>query len=54
MTVKRLAVFCGSKSGADPLFEQHAFELGQLMAQHQIALVYGGGNKGIMGAVADA
>ena len=52
--VSSLAVFCGSRSGADPVFDQHARELGTLMARHQITLVYGGGRKGLMGAVADA
>ncbi len=54
MASMRFAVFCGSKSGADPLFEQQAYELGKQMALHDIALIYGGGNKGLMGAVADA
>lgn len=49
-----LAVFCGSKSGADPLFTQHAKELGALIAEKNITLVYGGGGIGLMGAVADA
>jgi uncharacterized protein (TIGR00730 family) len=54
MNVKSIAVFCGSKNGNDDLFVQHAARLGELMAQHQITLVYGGGRVGIMGAVADA
>ncbi|WP_153796469.1 TIGR00730 family Rossman fold protein [Foetidibacter luteolus] len=51
---KSLAVFCGSKSGNDPLYEEHAVFLGELMAKNNIQLVYGGGNKGLMGAVANA
>lgn len=54
MQIKSLAVFCGSKSGADPLFTSHARMLGYLMAQNGIQLVYGGGGKGLMGTVADA
>jgi uncharacterized protein (TIGR00730 family) len=54
MQFTSLAVFCGSKSGADPLYITHAKELGRLMAEKNIKLVYGGGGKGIMGAVADA
>ncbi|NCU04463.1 MAG: TIGR00730 family Rossman fold protein [Chitinophagaceae bacterium] len=54
MQFTSLAVFCGSKSGADPVYISHAKELGHLMAQKNITLVYGGGGKGIMGAVADA
>jgi len=52
--IQSLAVFCGSKSGNNPLFEAHAVVLGHLMAAHNITLIYGGGNKGIMGAVANA
>ncbi len=54
MSIKSLAVFCGSKSGNNPLFEIHAAQLGRLMAAKNITLIYGGGNKGIMGAVANA
>lgn len=54
MQIKSLAVFCGSKSGVDPLFTSHARMLGYLMAQNGIQLVYGGGGKGLMGTVADA
>lgn len=48
-----IAVFCGSKSGNNKRFIEEAYQLGQLLAQQQITLVYGGGNKGIMGAVAN-
>ena len=51
MQFSSLAVFCGSKSGADPIFLRHAKELGHLLAAKQIKLVYGGGGKGIMGAI---
>jgi uncharacterized protein (TIGR00730 family) len=54
MEIKSFAVFCGSKSGEDQVFEEHARTLGKLMAEQQISLVYGGGNKGLMGTVADA
>ncbi len=54
MQIKSLAVFCGSKSGNNPLFELHAKQLGYIMAGKNITLIYGGGNKGIMGAVANA
>lgn len=52
--IKALAVFCGSKSGNNILFEQQAIVLGHVMAKNNITLIYGGGNKGIMGAVANA
>jgi uncharacterized protein (TIGR00730 family) len=54
MSITSLAVFCGSKSGNNPLFEKEARELGYLLAARKIALIYGGGNKGIMGALANA
>jgi len=54
MEYKRIAVFCGSRAGANPLFTEHATLLGKLLAQHGISLVYGGGSKGLMGVVADA
>src|SRR5665647_202978 len=54
MKIKSLAVFCGSKSGNDPLFCEHAAQLGYLLARKKITLIYGGGNKGVMGAIADA
>ncbi len=52
--IKTVAVFCGSKSGNNPLFVEHAATLGKLIAQHEITLVYGGGRVGLMGTVADA
>ena len=52
--IHSLAVFCGSKSGNNPLFESDAKVLGAILAKKGITLIYGGGNKGIMGAVANA
>ena len=54
MHVHSVAVFCGSKSGNNPLFEEHASKLGELIAKKGLQMVYGGGNTGIMGAVANA
>jgi uncharacterized protein (TIGR00730 family) len=54
MEYKALAVFCGSQPGNNPLFKEHATELGELMGKRNITLIYGGGRKGLMGAVADA
>lgn len=53
MKIKALTVFCGSKSGANLSFLNEATSLGNLLAQKNIDLVYGGGNKGLMGAVAN-
>jgi uncharacterized protein (TIGR00730 family) len=54
MPIQSLAVFCGSKNGVNPLFVQHAVQLGKLLAENNITLIYGGANIGIMGAIADA
>ena len=54
MAITSLAVFCGSKEGNDPLFCEHARQLGYLLSEQNITLVYGGSNKGIMGAIANA
>jgi uncharacterized protein (TIGR00730 family) len=54
MAIHSLAVFCGSKTGNDPLYTAQAEQLGYMLADKNITLVYGGGNKGIMGAVANA
>lgn len=50
----QMTVFCGSKSGSDPAFEQCARQLGERLAQRGHDLVYGGAKVGLMGAVADA
>lgn len=54
MAIQSLAVFCGSKSGNNPIFAKHAQKLGNLLAQKNITLIYGGGNKGMMGCIANA
>ncbi|MDR0777159.1 MAG: TIGR00730 family Rossman fold protein [Azonexus sp.] len=52
--MKRLCVFCGSNAGKHPLYRGEAERLGHLLAEHGIELVYGGGNIGLMGIIADA
>lgn len=54
MAIQSLAVFCGSKNGNNPLFAKQASELGKLMAENNVTLVYGGGSAGIMGTIADS
>jgi len=54
MAIKSVAVFCGSKPGNNPMFLEHAKELGYILVQKNIVVVYGGANKGIMGALANA
>ena len=50
----RLCVFCGSNPGSEPSYLAMARDLGRMLAQEKIGLVYGGGAVGLMGAVADA
>ena len=52
--MKRICVFCGSSFGHRPEYREAAIGLGTLLAQRGLELVYGGGNVGLMGAVADA
>lgn len=52
--LKRLAVFCGSVMGKTPIYKTEAENLGIEMAKNSITLVYGGGNRGLMGVVAHA
>ena len=49
-----LCVYCGSSSGDKPEYAALARDFGQALAQRGIALVYGGGNVGLMGVLADA
>jgi hypothetical protein len=52
--MKRLAVYCGSASPADPVYIEAARAVGHALATRGIGVVYGGGRLGLMGAVADA
>ena len=49
-----ICVFCGSATGHNPLFAQAAEKLGDLIGANGHSLVYGGGNIGLMGILADA
>jgi uncharacterized protein (TIGR00730 family) len=51
---RSIAVFCGSRPGKNPVFMEHARQVGSLLAARGITVVYGGGRNGLMGAVADA
>jgi len=52
--MERICVFCGSSPGAKPGYSEVALELGRLLADRNIGLVYGGGNVGLMGQIARA
>jgi uncharacterized protein (TIGR00730 family) len=52
--MKSLAVYCGHQFGTNPEFARDAEKLGRLLAKNKIRLVFGGGDVGLMGAVATA
>ena len=51
--IRRLAVFCGSNSGARPEYIAAAHSLGSLLCERGIGVVYGGSSVGLMAALAD-
>ncbi|HBJ87203.1 MAG TPA: TIGR00730 family Rossman fold protein [Verrucomicrobiales bacterium] len=51
--LRRICVYCGSNAGNDPAHRAAAHALGAFLARSGLGLVYGGGNVGLMGAVAD-
>jgi uncharacterized protein (TIGR00730 family) len=52
--LRRLCVFCGASEGNYPVYRETAESLGRLLGRRGIGLVYGGGNVGLMGAMASA
>lgn len=52
--IARVTVFTGSSPGADPSYVEAARSVGQALARAGMGIVYGGGNVGLMGAVATA
>ena len=52
--IRSVCVYCGSSPGTDPQFVAAARQLGADLANNGIRLVYGGGDKGLMGAVAES
>jgi uncharacterized protein (TIGR00730 family) len=52
--MKRICVFCGSSAGSKPEYRACAQQLGAELTRRKIGLVYGGGNVGLMGAIADS
>ncbi|MEW9900626.1 TIGR00730 family Rossman fold protein [Chitinivorax sp. PXF-14] len=52
--MKTICVFCGSRFGKSPVYRDTARTLGRLLALRGLTLVYGGGNVGLMGEVANA
>jgi uncharacterized protein (TIGR00730 family) len=54
MAVQSICVYCGSSPGKNPIFVAAAKTLGRELASRGIEIVYGGGRRGLMGALADA
>lgn len=52
--MKRICVYCGASSGERPTYRDAAVDFGRLLADRDMGLVYGGGDVGLMGALADA
>ncbi|UBF26921.1 TIGR00730 family Rossman fold protein [Kovacikia minuta CCNUW1] len=52
--MKSICVFCGSNFGARSTYKLAAQEVGRVLVDRGLGLVYGGGNVGLMGAIADA
>jgi uncharacterized protein (TIGR00730 family) len=48
-----VCVFCGSGTGSNPVYAEAAQELALLLSKNKCSLVYGGGNIGMMGIIAD-
>ena len=53
MIIKSICVYCGSSKGASPEYLDAAVELGQMLADKGIKLIYGGASVGVMGKLAD-
>lgn len=51
--IMRVGIYCGSKMGNNPIYEEKAEELGAFLAKQHIDVVYGGSNQGLMGKIAD-
>lgn len=50
--MKRIAIFCASSEGNNPIYMETAYQVGRSIAEQGIGLVYGGASIGCMGAVA--
>jgi len=52
--MKNICVFCASSLGSNPIYKETAQQLGKIFTDHDIRLIYGGGNVGLMGVIADS
>ncbi len=53
-TIRTVCVYCGSSPGGDPAFIEAARRFGKILATERVGLVYGGGSRGLMGALASS
>ena len=53
MTIKKISVFCGAHLGKSPEYKIAAEQIGKLMAEKDLEVIFGGGNVGLMKVVAD-
>ena len=51
--MKSIVVFCGSSEGYNEVYKERAYELGAVLAERKVKLIYGGAKVGLMGALAD-
>jgi uncharacterized protein (TIGR00730 family) len=51
---KNICVFCGASDGSRLEYRTYAEQLGKILAEQNRGLIYGGGNKGLMGIIANA
>jgi uncharacterized protein (TIGR00730 family) len=52
--MKSIAVFCGANKGNKPWFSEATAELGRILSEREIRVVFGGGSVGLMGVLADS
>ena len=53
MTIKKISVFCGAHVGKSPNYKTAAEQIGMLIAEKGLEVIFGGGNVGLMKIVAD-
>lgn len=52
--IQAIGVYCSSYDALEDIYRKAALELGELLAQHKITMIYGGGAQGLMGEVANS
>jgi len=52
--MKNICIFCGSGTGVNPHYKKEAINFGAFLAKNNYRIIYGGGNIGLMGAIADS